>query len=58
VYQAYVFAFFTAATQAIPVTPKWEVAMERYSGFGRLDLIIQWPTDKYGAIQDGVDEEG
>jgi hypothetical protein len=34
------------------MTPKWEVEVERYSGLGHLDLIIQQPTDKYGAIQE------
>jgi hypothetical protein len=50
VYQVYVCAFFTAAAQAVPVKLRWEV--EYYSGFSHLDLMIQWPTDKYGAIQE------
>ena len=41
VYQAYVCAFFTAAAEATKVNPGWEIEVERYSGIGRLDLIIQ-----------------
>jgi hypothetical protein len=52
VYQAFVYAFLTAAAQAISVTPRWEVDMEHYSGFGCLDLIIQRPSGIYGAIQE------
>jgi len=48
VYQAYVSAFLTATAQAMSVMPKWE----RCSGLGRLDLVIQRPTEKYGAIQE------
>jgi PD-(D/E)XK nuclease superfamily len=52
VYQAYVHAFLNATAQAISVTTKWDVDVERYSGLGRLDLVIQRPTEKYGALQE------
>ena len=41
VYQAYVCAFFTAATEATKANPGWEIEVERYSGIAWLDLIVQ-----------------
>ena len=51
VYQAYVYAFFTAAAEAMDITPKWEVEVECFAGSGRLDLIAQHARDKHASIQ-------
>ena len=52
VYQAYVCAFFTAAAEAAKTSPSWEVEVERYSGIGRLDLIIQRMGGNNATIQE------
>jgi hypothetical protein len=51
VYQAYVCAFFTAASQALQVILRWEIEVECHAGSGRLDLIIQHMVNKHGSIQ-------
>ena len=55
VYQAYVCAFFTVASEAandLRYKPAWEVQVERCAGIGRLDLILQRMEDDTGVIQE------
>jgi hypothetical protein len=52
VYQAYVCAFFTAAAEATQASPNWEVEVDRYSGVGCLDLIIQQMGGNHAIIQE------
>jgi len=55
VYQAYVCAFFTAASEAasdLRYEPAWEVHVERCAGIGRLDLILQRMEDDTGVIHE------
>src|SRR5271170_2876758 len=41
VYQAYISAFLTVASQlAFPGQGRWEIGVEKYSGIGRLDLVL------------------
>jgi hypothetical protein len=52
VYQAYVCAFFTAASQALQVISRWEIEVECRAGSGCLDLIIQHMANRHGSIQE------
>jgi len=50
VYQAFVCAWLTCTAHLVKVTPRWEVAVERDAGWGRLDLVIQQAHHKNGVI--------
>jgi hypothetical protein len=57
VYQAYVCAFFTAASDASTALERrnksaWEVQVEKCAGIGRLDLILQRMGDDTGVIHE------
>ena len=55
VYQAYICAFFIAASEAandLRYDPAWEVQVERCAGIGRLDLILQRMKDDTGVIHE------
>jgi len=55
VYQAYVCAFFTAASEAaidLRYSSAWEIQVERCAGIGRLDFILQRMGDDTGVIQE------
>jgi hypothetical protein len=57
VYQAYVSAYFTAASDASTAldrrnTLAWDVRVEEYGGIGRMDLILQRMGDNTGVIHE------
>jgi len=55
VYQAYIYAFFTAASEAatdLKYNWAWEVQVERSAGIGSLGLILQRMADTTGVIQE------
>lgn len=55
VYQAYICAFFTVASEAANApayNAAWDIQVERCAGIGRLDLILQRPGDDTGVLQE------
>jgi hypothetical protein len=57
VYQAYVSAYFTAASDASTALDRrdkwaWDVRVEEYAGIGRLDLVLQRMGDNTGVIHE------
>ena len=48
VYQDYLFAYFSSATEARAIQPKWNMMMETAAGTGRTDMVY-W-NEKRGTI--------